>query len=183
MGSTLLLNADCSPMEMAPLSVLSWRDGVRAYWNDSYYILKTYDDWKVNSPNLQFDVPSIVVSKVYRKPQEFAKLSRKNILIRDQYRCQYCGIVFHNHELTLDHVHPRSHGGKSTWENLVTACKPCNWTKSNKLNIQPMRTPRRPSYHEIYNQSKCYRITIPDPAWQEFLNWPEDLLDIKTTVN
>ena len=183
MSSTLLLNADFQPMEMSPLSVLSWRDSISAYYKDSVYILKTHDEWTVRSPSIEFQVPSILVAKVYHKRKTHAKLSRKNLYIRDDYRCQYCGVKFFYHELTFDHVTPRCDGGKSTWDNMVAACKHCNGKKGNRTDISPMRRPYTPSWHQIYSQSKCYKITIPDPAWQEFLKWPEDLLEIKLPVN
>jgi|SRR6056300_1227718 len=180
--STLLLNADFQPMEMSPFSILSWRESISAYFKDSVYVLKTHENWTVRSPSLELEVPSIVVAKQYHKRKSIAKLSRKNLFIRDDYRCQYCGVKFFHHELTFDHVIPRSHGGNSTWLNMVAACKNCNGKKSNRRDIQPMRRPFEPTYQQIYNQSKCYKITIPDPAWQEFLNWPEDLLEVKIPV-
>ena len=104
------------------------------------------------------------------------------MFIRDNYQCQYCNVRFYHHELTWDHVVPRSAGGKGNWNNIVAACKSCNWRKGSRQDITPVRKPYTPSWREIYNQSKCYRITIPDPAWQEFLDWPEELLTIKAPV-
>lgn len=183
MSSTLLLNADYTPMELSPISLLSWRESIRAYYTNSISILKTYDHWRVRSPSIEFEVPSIVVSNHYHKRNNYAKLTRKNLFVRDEYRCQYCGVKFYYHELTFDHVLPRSHGGDSSWENMVACCKSCNHKKGNNPKILPIKRPHRPTWHEIYNQSKCYRITIPDPAWQEFLQWPEELLEIKILHN
>lgn len=181
--STLLLNADYQPMELSPLSVLSWRDSISAYYKDSVYVYKVHDNWTVRSPSLELEVPSIVINRQYIKRKQHAKLSRKNLFIRDDYCCQYCGVRFYTHELTFDHVVPRSHGGKSTWQNLVAACKHCNGKKGSRTDISPIRKPYQPSYQQIYNQSRCYKITIPDPAWQEFLKWPEELLEVKLPVN
>ena len=120
MSSTLLLNADFQPMELSPLSTLSWKESISAYYKDSIYIFKTHDNWKVRSPSIEFDVPSIIVAKMYHKRKSHAKLSRRNLFIRDDYRCQYCGVKFYHHELTFDHVIPRLHGGKSTWQNMAS---------------------------------------------------------------
>ena len=180
--STLYLNADYQPMELSPLSVLSWRDSISAYFKDSVYIYKTHDNWLVRSPNLELQVPSIIVAKQFHKRKTNAKLSRKNLFIRDNYHCQYCNVRFYHHELTWDHVVPRSAGGNSNWDNIVATCKSCKWKKGSRRDVGPVRKPYTPSWREIYNQSKCYKITIPDPAWQEFLNWPEELLEIKTPV-
>ena len=77
--------------------------------------------------------PSVIRLIDYRRvPQHMAKLSKKNFYLRDRYRCQYCGRRLDATDLTLDHVIPRSRGGLSTWENLVTACKDCNHRKADK---------------------------------------------------
>lgn len=180
--ATLLLNADFTPLETSPLSVLEWKDSIRAYFTDNLYILKTHDNWVVRSPNTEYAVPSIVVSRYFMKKKEYARLGRKNLYIRDRYTCQYCNVQFHGHELTFDHVVPKASGGKSTWENMVASCRPCNNKKGHRVDISPLRKPYRPTYHEIYNQAKCYMLTIPDPAWQDYLNWPEHLLQVKLPI-
>jgi hypothetical protein len=78
--------------------------------------------------------PSVIRLIDYRRvPMRMAKLSKKNFYLRDRYRCQYCGRHLAPADLTLDHVIPRSRGGLSTWENLVTACKECNHHKGDRL--------------------------------------------------
>lgn len=171
------------PMELSPLSVIGWKESMRAYFTDGMYVIKTYDDWVVRSPSVEYKVPSIVVSSHYQKRKEFAPLNRRNLYLRDNYRCQYCGVNFTYRELTYDHVIPRANGGGSSWDNLVAACKHCNGTKGHATKMKPMNKPYRPTWHQIYNQSKCYKLTIPDPAWQEFLEWPDDLLEVNIPVN
>src|SRR5689334_21650208 len=79
-------------------------------------------------------VPSVIRLLEYRRiPHQSRALSRKNILLRDRNTCQYCGTVLGSSELTLDHVMPRSRGGNSSWENLVTCCHPCNRRKGNQM--------------------------------------------------
>ncbi len=94
--------------------------------------------------------PSIIVVKKDIKFLNFtqAKLSRENIFLRDGYECVYCG-ESNRKLLTLDHVHPRSKGGKDSWENLVTACKKCNNEKDNLTIMEWGRNhpdPKRPHY-------------------------------------
>ena len=102
----------------------------------------------VRSPSLKFPWPSIVRLKAFiRLPYRNIMISRKNILRRDQFVCQYCGA----HELlTVDHVYPKSRGGRDTWENLVAACTPCNNRKGNRTpdeaNMSLKRKPYRPSH-------------------------------------
>lgn len=76
--------------------------------------------------------PSVIRLVAYRYvPVRMQVVTKKNIFLRDNHTCQYCSRKFHASELTLDHVLPRSRGGRNTWENLVTACKKCNQTKDD----------------------------------------------------
>src|ERR1700716_4557371 len=78
-------------------------------------------------------VPSVIRWLAYRHiPQQSRALSRKNILLRDRNTCQFCGRIFPSSELTLDHVVPRSRGGRSSWENLVACCYRCNNSKGDR---------------------------------------------------
>ncbi|MFY0534895.1 HNH endonuclease [Nannocystis pusilla] len=65
------------------------------------------------------------------------RFSRKNVYLRDNHRCQYCGVQYSDHELTLDHVVPRVDGGKTTWTNVVTACGACNRRKGGRTRSRP----------------------------------------------
>ena len=90
--------------------------------------------------------------------------------LRDHNRCQYCGRKFPSSELSLDHVVPISRGGKSTWENVVCACLPCNVRKGNKLlsecGIQLKRPPVRPRWHPLH---RLQGRTYPE-IWKNFLD-------------
>ncbi len=102
----------------------------------------------IRSPNLSVPWPSIVRLKMYvRVPYKKIMLTRKNVLRRDHHRCQYCGS---KDQLTIDHVFPKSRGGRDTWENLVAACVPCNNRKGNRTPVEAKmklsRKPFRPSY-------------------------------------
>lgn len=176
--SVLLLNSDAQPINLLPLSTIGWQDAVKSYFQDKVKIIKSYENRILHSADFEMEMPSIVILNRYHKQPDRAKLSRRTLFIRDDYRCQYCGVKFYHHELTFDHVLPKAYGGKSSWTNMVASCKPCNTKKGCRQDIQPMKPPVRPSWRQIYNQSKCYKITIPDPAWQDFLSWPEELVHI-----
>ena len=78
-------------------------------------------------------LPSVIRLLVYRHvPVRLQVTTRRNILMRDSYRCQYCGQKFHGSELTLDHVIPRAQGGKNSWENLVACCRKDNHRKADR---------------------------------------------------
>ena len=89
---------------------------------------QTYE-W-VRTVRLELAVPKVVRLLGYdRLPRQEVKLNRRNIFARDGNHCQYCGKTFPSHELSLDHILPRAHGGQSSWENLVCCCVACNARK------------------------------------------------------
>jgi 5-methylcytosine-specific restriction endonuclease McrA len=84
------------------------------------------------------------------------------------YTCQYCGESFSGSNLTIDHVVPRSMGGKTEWENCVTACWPCNHSKGSQL-IKPINKPYKPSYYQLANILKNSTIQIHHPSWADYI--------------
>jgi 5-methylcytosine-specific restriction endonuclease McrA len=99
--------------------------------------------------------PRIVHLNQYdRTPRVAVRLSRRNLMIRDAYECQYCGVrPGQRAELNIDHIVPKSRGGEDTWENLVTSCKPCNLRKGRKTpeeaNMRLSRKPFRPKWSSL----------------------------------
>lgn len=118
-------------------------------------------------------MPSVIRLLEYRRiPHQTRALSRKNILLRDRNTCQYCGIVLHAAELTLDHVQPRSRGGLSTWENLVACCHGCNRRKGNQLlhELQDMKLMREPRPFSLHTSRHIMRmIGHSDQKWRKYL--------------
>jgi 5-methylcytosine-specific restriction endonuclease McrA len=87
----------------------------------------------LRTPRITLPVPAVIRLLVYRAvPKHTRSVSRKSIMIRDAYTCQYCRATLPAAKLTLDHVTPRSKAGKSTWENLVACCYPCNNRKGDR---------------------------------------------------
>jgi 5-methylcytosine-specific restriction endonuclease McrA len=123
----------------------------------------------LSSTSFEMRMPSIIRMLYYiRRPLQKVALTKKNVLIRDDYTCQYCGM--HGERLmTVDHVIPKSRGGPSTWENLVCSCMRCNNRKNNRTpqeaNLTLRRKPRQPKYIP-WIQIK--RNTLPD-EWGKFL--------------
>ena len=106
----------------------------------------------VHAARMAMRIPSVIRLLEYRRiPHQARALSRKNILLRDRNTCQFCGQALPSAELTLDHVVPRSQGGKSAWENLVACCPPCNNDKGDRTPDQAamklLRTPRPFNLH------------------------------------
>ena len=90
-------------------------------------------------------------------------------MIRDEKECQYCLTTFREPDLTIDHVIPRSKGGKTAWSNVVIACKPCNQQKRDLLlentTLRLRRRPQKPSYRSIIKK----RIKTSNFKWKEYL--------------
>ena len=102
-----------------------------------------------HSPRHSVRVPSVIRLLEYRRiPHQTRALSRKNILMRDRYTCQYCHQVLPTAELTFDHVVPVAQGGRKDWENIVTCCIGCNRLKGGRTpaeaGMKLLRHPRRP---------------------------------------
>jgi 5-methylcytosine-specific restriction endonuclease McrA len=96
------------------------------------------------------------------------KFNKHNLLLRDLYTCQYCSETFNSKELTIDHVIPISLGGKTSWNNCVTACSACNSKKGNKL-WKPKRLPSHPDYWKLVTNAKRTVVTIHHPSWESYL--------------
>lgn len=183
MGNTLVLNADCLPLSVVPLSTLGWQESVKQVYSGAAEVMAEYADWQVHSPSTTITVPSVIMLRDYVRVNRGVKFSRNNVLLRDNYECQYCG-VNHKEEkslLTLDHVLPRFHGGKTRWDNVVAACSACNLKKAHFLTMKPKcGDPRRPGYYELVTKSMNNPITVPDPAWIDFLGWDPNLVTIRS---
>lgn len=119
--------------------------------------------------NGRLPVPRVIVLGDYDKiPQRTVRFSRAHVFLRDQYQCQYCRKEFPKSKLNLDHVMPRSRGGKTSWENLVTSCHVCNRRKAdrtpNEANMPLAKVPRRPS-----GTLGLLNLTKVHESWQPFL--------------
>jgi 5-methylcytosine-specific restriction endonuclease McrA len=151
----------------APLEICSARRAICLYYLEKVEILIDYED-KVHSPSVTLNIPSVVKLKDFVRHNSMELiLSRKNIFHRDNYTCQYCGSKSGPH--TIDHIIPRERGGIDTWENLVTACAPCNIIKGNRsieeagmvLRKRPIR-PNRIHHFQQY-------VGINQGEWRPFL--------------
>ena len=117
-------------------------------------------------------LPCVVRLRQYRRlPSRIQTLSRRNILIRDGYTCQYCGAKLINSGLELEHVIPRSRGGQSAWENLVAACRDCNKRKADRTPAEAgMKLLRQPRRVTILTARAFMRQTgISEEKWRKYL--------------
>jgi len=130
---------------MMPHKVISWQDAITMMFLDKVEVLEAYDE-QIASPSLTIPMPAVVrLKKPVGSVKRGVKFSRINVFTRDGFRCQYCGDKKRMSELNYDHVVPRDKGGRTEWDNIVTACYPCNDRKRNRTPEQAgMKLARRP---------------------------------------
>lgn len=130
---------------MSPHKVISWQEAIVLVFLDKVDVLEAYDE-HVASPSVRLAMPAVVrLKNPIRSVKRGVKFSRINVFTRDGFRCQYCGDKKAMRELNYDHVVPRKHGGQTVWENIVTACYPCNDKKRDRTPEQAgMRLLKKP---------------------------------------
>jgi len=173
----LVLNADYRPLSYFPLSLWPWQEAVKAAFLDRVAIVAEYDE-VARSPSLEIRLPSVVVLREYVKPARLAAFTRFNLFLRDEFACMYCGA---KGELTFDHVIPRSRGGRTSWENVVTASAEMNLLKANKTpeeaGMKLRRAARQPTVHELQRQARKFPPNYLHESWHDFLYWDTELED------
>ncbi len=139
----LLLNQDYSP-----LSICSMEKAFILVLLNKAELMTEVEDGAIRTITTSYPMPAVIrLFRYIRLPYRGVVLTRQNIFKRDKFICQYCGSA---KNLTLDHIIPRSKGGKSSWSNLVTACKQCNANKGNytleEAGLFLKEKPYKPSY-------------------------------------
>lgn len=164
---TLILTQNYTPHE-----VVDWKDAVTRMFGGKIQVIAQYDEILAHIDRgtlrafpelaialrqvvgtdveaIEVKVPAVAVLMRHIKPVKSGiKFSRANVFTRDRYSCQYCGHRFKESELNYDHVIPRAKGGRTTWENIVASCVPCNGRKANRTpeeaGLKLLSTPVRP---------------------------------------
>jgi 5-methylcytosine-specific restriction endonuclease McrA len=163
-GRVLVLNASYEP-----LNVCTVRRALVLILKEKAEVLERGDD-VLRSETMRVDRPEVIrLISFVRVPRDIhrRRITRKAVLARDGWTCQYCGT--NKPTLTVDHVIPRSRGGRSVWENIVASCAPCNRKKGNRLpqevRMHPKRHPRPPG------PTVFIRIAAPrtPQAWEPYL--------------
>ncbi len=171
----LVLNADHRPLSYYPLSLWSWQDTIKAVFLDRVNILSYYDHM-VRSPSFEMQLPSVISLKSYVKPARQPAFTRFNVFLRDRFECQYCGSTA---DLTFDHVIPRCRGGRTTWENVVTACSSCNLRKGGRLpedcEMVPNLRPHQPSVAQLHSNGRLFPPNYLHESWHDYLYWDSEL--------
>lgn len=133
------------------VNLISWQRAVSLVCSGKASKPHGHDEfYEIRTTNGVYELPTaVVLAKYVRVPYSMASLSRKNIIKRDENKCQYCNRTLSGDIETLDHVMPTSRGGKNTWKNVVAACKPCNTKKADRTpeeaGMKLLRQPYVPS--------------------------------------
>lgn len=174
MEQVLLLN-----ITYEPLKVINWKKAITLLLLGKVEVLEEYGR-EIHSVSFTVRLPSVVrLLRLVKRPKSPVKFSRQNIYARDKYRCQYCGGKFSTEEFTYDHVIPRSRGGRTEWENIVTCCVNCNRKKGGRTpaeaRMKLIRKPARPKW------LPALKITIGinevPQSWRDYLYWNVELLE------
>ncbi len=160
-----------------PIKIISWQRAITLFFLGKVEVVEEYDA-DIRSVSLVIKVPAVVrLLKAFRRPNRPVRFSRVNIYARDGYKCQYCGVRAGLRELTYDHVVPRSRGGVTDWENIVTCCYRCNRDKGGRTpkeaGMALLSMPRQPAWVPAVSIRVSLR-SVPD-AWRDYLYWTSAL--------
>ncbi|MCX6646776.1 MAG: HNH endonuclease [bacterium] len=164
-GKVLVLNLDYQP-----INICGTRRAVKLLYLGKAEIIEGRQTY-LNSPSGSIQYPSVIkLSYLIYRPHPEVKLSRKSVLARDGYRCQYCGRT--NVKMTIDHIVPRNKGGGFKWENLVCACHACNAKKGDRTpqdaGMKLISQPKRPSYIPYISYAIVDR-GMGEEDWRKYL--------------
>lgn len=158
----LVLNQDNSPISICTVQrafILNYLNKTELVEPANGYRLRTVDN--------SFPMPAVIrLTRYVHIPYKGVSLTRQNIFKRDNFNCQYCGV---SRDLTLDHVIPKSKGGRSSWDNLITACRRCNTQKGDytpdQAGIRLMSKPFKPTYLMFLREFSGYHCE----EWRAYL--------------
>ena len=176
----LVLNADFRPLSYFPLSLWSWQDSIKAVFLDRVNVVSEYDR-VVRSPSFEMRLPSVISLKEYVSPSRRPAFTRFNVFLRDRFTCQYCYERLPVEDLSFDHVIPRSRGGRTAWDNVVTACRYCNLVKGNRLlkesGMALHHAPAQPTAWQLQENGRLFPPNYLHESWRDFLYWDSELED------
>lgn len=175
MSDVLLINADGQPVSLLPLSAIPWKEAILYMYHDKCDVLEWYDDWIVRSPSWETRVPAVVMLRTFLQRKAGVRFSKGNVYLRDQYQCLYCGTGVNNSNATMDHVYPISKGGKTNWENIVTACSPCNTRKAHHTVMKPRYAPYKPGYYELVRKRKQMPFNLRHGSWAQWIGLEDEI--------
>ncbi len=165
---SLLLNAT-----FEPIGIISWRKAILLTFLGKAEVVHAYEQ-VVHAISTSMKLPAVLrLTRYVKYRRNEVKFTRRNIYVRDKYRCQYCGKTFEPKDLTYDHVIPRSRGGKTTWTNVVTCCHSCNRKKGDRTpkeaHMRLLAKPKEPRWHPMIHFTMDTQ-QVPS-SWLDYLIW------------
>ncbi|MBC7691286.1 MAG: HNH endonuclease [Methylotenera sp.] len=168
MSHALVLNAS-----FEPLHIVTWQRAMQLLFQGKVEVVEESDQ-EIRTVRFTMKVPAVLRLLTYvplNRKKEIVRFSRTNIFVRDNQKCQYCSHKFPKTQLTLDHVIPVVQGGAKSWENIVTACKPCNQRKGGRTPAQANMTlrgkPKRPAW--LPSSSLSLGVSVAPDRWKLYL--------------
>lgn len=164
-------------MSFLPLSLWHWQEAVKAIFSGKVTVVDVYEDVTIRAANLEIPLPSVIALNEYvPKYHQTPAFTKRNVFLRDEYRCQYCNEHFHTRDLSIDHVVPRCQGGLLHWENAVTSCHACNGRKGSlrveelrSVGMRLLRPPRVPSQYELASIAGRMLPRRVHATWEPYL--------------
>lgn len=134
----------------SPVQVIDWKKAIILISLEKAEIIAEYDK-EIRTPNKSIKCPAVIrLIKSFPRHSGYIRFNKKNVFARDDCSCMYCGIRGNNKSLTMDHIVPRSIGGKTSWTNCVACCKECNKKKADNLpeevGLKLIKQPFKPDY-------------------------------------
>ena len=174
----LVLNSDFQPLSYYPLSLCSWQDAIKAVFLERVSVIENYEQ-VVHSPSISFKLPSVVALKNFVMQHRRPVFTRFNVFLRDNFTCQYCYQRYSANELTFDHLVPRYLNGRTTWNNVVSACTSCNLKKGRRLlknsGMKLKKMPARPTSVQLQNNGRNFPPNFLHKSWRDYLYWDTEL--------
>jgi 5-methylcytosine-specific restriction endonuclease McrA len=166
-----------------PVALVSWQRAVNLQWQDRAVVVTEDAKRILRSPSFEMGMPRVIKLRnhISRKLRLKVPMTRRNIAIRDNSSCQYCGVVLETAEYTIDHILPRARGGRSGWTNLVLACGKCNKRKSDRAPQEAgLRLRQKPVEPKQFDARFNFRLHIHTlrPEWSDYkayLYWNVEL--------
>ncbi len=181
--NVLVLNSDYRPLSIFPIQFISGQRALRSVYNGLSHVVTEYDQLVGTTPAHTIYWPAVIARNNYLKRERIAVLNRETLYYRDNCRCAYTGEKILLREATIDHVIPRSKGGKHVWENVVIASPAANFAKGDKLpegEWKPKRMPYKPTYGQLLKMRRKYAVNVYHESWVTFLGqWDGDVRILK----
>ena len=154
-----------------PLKVIGWMRAVTLVFSGKAEVVEEKESELVRSANASWKMPSVIRQLAKFKRKGKVQFSRINIYVRDCWTCQYCDLKKATKDLTFDHVVPRAQGGKTTWTNIVTACRPCNSAKEDRTPEQAgMRLRKKPEEPKWLPAQMVVRMKEVPKEWSPYID-------------